>query len=81
MQLSDDLSSLVLLPLFDLPTAVFDSISDLVNTGLENRGEMVADVLLRDVWQFRAEAFVIACIEAEDVDDSFGVLEGYELFF
>ena len=42
---------------------------------------MVADVLLRDVWQLRAEAFVVACVEAEDVDDSLGVLERYELFF
>lgn len=81
MQLPYDLSSLVLLPFFDLPTAVFDSISDLVNAGLEDRGEMVADVLLRDVWQLRAEAFVVACIEAEDVNDSLGVLKGYELFF
>lgn len=81
MQLPYDLSSLVLLPFFDLPTAVFDSISDLVNAGLEDRCEMVADVLLRDVWQFRAEAFVVPCIEAEDVNDSLGVLKGYELFF
>lgn len=32
MQLSYDFSSLVMLPFFDLPSAVFDSISDLIDT-------------------------------------------------
>lgn len=42
---------------------------------------MIADVLLRDVWQLRAKAFIVACVETEYVDDSLGVLERYELFF
>ena len=42
---------------------------------------MVADALLRQIRKFGAEAFVVACVQAEDVDDSLGVLEGDKLFF
>lgn len=31
---------------------------------------MVADVLLRDVRKLRAEAFVVTCVETENVDYS-----------
>ena len=77
MELTDDLSSLVLLPFFDLSAAVLDAVCDPVDAGFEDSREMVADALLREMGKFGAEAFVVACVQAEDVDDSLGVLEGH----